>query len=291
MQIDLSTLPAPQVVEELSFEAIFAAQKADLIARLPEIEPTLALESAVVNKVLQVTSYRELLVRSRVNDGARSVMLAFAEDGDLDQIGNTYGIPRQTVTAATTTAAAVMEENERYRKRIQLGIYAYSVAGPIEAYIFHALTADPSILDAAVDNPRSNRIELTILSSIGNGAASPDQLTKVADALSPNKARPLTDDLSVRSATIINQPIVYRLVLPRGPAAGVIEASRKGVASYAAERHKIGKVLRVDGIVAAARSGGNIERVIVESPAADVDPGISGAVFVPSIEVTTEVMT
>lgn len=292
MPIQLSSLPPPQVVEELSFEAIVAAMRADLAARLPEITPTLQLESSVVNQVLQACAYREQGLRARINDAARSTMLAFGTKADLDHIGATFGVDRLTVTPATADTPAVMETDERFRRRVQLGIFAYSVAGAIEAYIFHALTADPLILDAAVNNPHSNRIELSILSAVGSGAASPDQLAAVADALSPDRARPLTDDLSVRSAAIFEQPVVVRLFIPYGPSA---EAIRLGAASaiqaYADERHRIGKALRVDGIIAASRSGGQVERVVVESPTLDIDPGHAGAVFVPSIQVLTEIIS
>jgi len=290
-QINLSDLPAPLVVEPLSFETILAAMRVDLIARFPAIAPTLQLESAVVNHVLQVCAYRELILRARVNDAARSVILAFSTGSDLDQIGATFGVARMVMTPATDEAPAVMEDDERFRLRVQLGIIAYSVAGPIEAYIFHALTADPTILDAAVNNPHTNRIELTILSATGSGAASGDQLEAVADALSPYRARPLTDDLSVRSATIVTQAVVVRLILPLGPSPAVIrERAQTAIRAYADERHRIGKALRVDGIIAAARTAGSVEQAIVEEPEADVDPGIAGAVYVPTVTVVSEIV-
>ena len=66
----LAGLPDPAVIEELSFEAILAGMKADLIVRFPDIEPVLALESAVANKLMQVAAYRELLIRARINEAA-----------------------------------------------------------------------------------------------------------------------------------------------------------------------------------------------------------------------------
>lgn len=291
MQIDLSSLPPPKVVEELSFETIVAAIKADLTARLPEIAPTLEIETAVVTKLIQACAYRELLLRARINDAARSVMLAFAQGEDLDQIGGTFGVERLIVTPATPNDPVVMEDDERFRYRIQLGIIAYSVAGPIEAYIYHALTADPTISDAAVNNPFENRVDLTILSANGDGVATSEQLAAVVAALSPETARPLTDDLRVRSASIVNQTISVLIRLRRGPSPATIQAAAiSAIAKHAASRRKVGRVLRIDGIIAAARSAGDVEQVIVQTPANDVDPGISGAVNVTAINVITEVL-
>ena len=78
MAIDLSGLPAPAVVEPLDAEAIIAEAKAWLLAVMPSLADTLDLESEPVTKLIELLSYRELLVRARVNDGARATMLATA---------------------------------------------------------------------------------------------------------------------------------------------------------------------------------------------------------------------
>lgn len=56
--IDLSTVTAPQVVEALDFEAIFAQLKDELLARLPGVADVLELESEPLTKLLQVAAYR-----------------------------------------------------------------------------------------------------------------------------------------------------------------------------------------------------------------------------------------
>ncbi len=87
--IDLSQLPAPDVVEELDFETILAERKATLISLYPEegqdaVARTLALESEPIVKLLQENAYREVIWRQRVNEAARAVMLAYASGSDLD---------------------------------------------------------------------------------------------------------------------------------------------------------------------------------------------------------------
>lgn len=299
--LDLSTLPPPDVVETLDFEAIYNDCVADFAARwqarravkpeLPDFN-TIVLESDPVAILLETMSYREVLWRSRVNTAARARMLAFARNGDLDHIGANYNVGRLTVVPATADAPAVMESDERYRRRINLAPYAYSSAGSIEAYMFHALTADPYVRDVAIDNPHTNRIEVTILSSLGDGTSPNDQLGLVVDALSPDSVRPLTDDVRVRSAVIITQPVALRIVLPKGPAPEPIRLlAQQRVAEYCENRHRIGMALRGDGIIGAARSVGDLEQVIVDSPVEDIEPGISGAVFVPTVTVTTEILS
>lgn len=105
--VDLSSLPAPQVVEPLDFETVLAALKADFEARHPDYTAT--LESDPAMKLLEVAAYREVIVRQRVNDAAKAVMLAFATGSDLDHLG-----------ALVPVARNAGETDASYRGRIQL---------------------------------------------------------------------------------------------------------------------------------------------------------------------------
>ena len=99
MSIDLTKLPPPNVVEPLDFETILANNKQLLVALYPseqqtDITQVLALESEPLTKLLQVFAYRELLLRARVNDAAKAVMLSYAKKTDLDQIGANFKVER-----------------------------------------------------------------------------------------------------------------------------------------------------------------------------------------------------
>ena len=90
--IDLSLLPAPDVVEELDYETLLEERKATLLSLYDESEReavarTLALESEPIVKLLQENAYREVILRQRVNEAARANMLAYATGADLDQLG------------------------------------------------------------------------------------------------------------------------------------------------------------------------------------------------------------
>ena len=69
--IDLSRLPAPQIVDVPDFETLLAERKAAFVALYPAdeqdaVRSTLALESEPVTKLLQESAYREILLRQRV---------------------------------------------------------------------------------------------------------------------------------------------------------------------------------------------------------------------------------
>jgi len=94
--IDLSQLPAPDVIDALSYASIRQALIADFLARYPAYDLNL-LEVDPAVKILEVAAYRELILRALINDKARALLLASAQRGDLDQLGVYYGVNRQTV--------------------------------------------------------------------------------------------------------------------------------------------------------------------------------------------------
>ncbi|MER2298395.1 MAG: baseplate assembly protein, partial [Pseudomonas sp.] len=81
-QVDLSKLPAPQLLEDLDYEALYQADLETFRDYLGEAWNA-NLESDPVTKLLEVGAYRKLLNRARINDAAKSLLLAYAQGGDL----------------------------------------------------------------------------------------------------------------------------------------------------------------------------------------------------------------
>ena len=189
--IDLTTLPAPSVVEQLSYEAILAAAKADFAQRmrqhLPTIDDILQLESEPVVKLLEAHAYRELLYRARVNDAALAHLLAFATGADLDHKGAFYGVARLDG-----------ESDDRYRRRIQLRVRALAGNGTREHYELAALAASQRVRDAIATQPQAGRV--SVLLWLVDGADPEATAAAVLAALNADDARPLGVPVSVAIA-------------------------------------------------------------------------------------------
>jgi len=270
--IDLSQIPAPVVVETLSFETIFAAMLADLQARDATFDAL--VESDPAYKILEVAAYRELIIRQRVNDAARAVMLAYATGADLDQIGALFGVVRLVITEADPEAvppvAAVMESDTDFRRRIQLSLEGFSTAGPEGAYVFHALAADGDVLDASATSPDPGEVLVSVLSRTGDGEASTELLDAVEAALNADSVRPLTDLVTVQSATIVDFTITATLHTYPGPdSAVVLAAANAALDDYLESVHRIGRDVTLSGIYAALHQPG-VQRVTLSSPSANV---------------------
>lgn len=272
--VDLSKLPFPNAVEEISFEDLLAAYIADLQARDPVFSAL--VESDPAYKVMEVCAYREMLLRQRVNEAIKGVTLAYAEGADLDQIAANYNVQRLVITPAdpdtVPPAPAVMESDDDLRRRVQLSFEGFSTAGPEGAYIFHSLGADARVLDAAAYGPPETPgvVRVAVLSRDDDGEAPPDLLGAVEDVLSADDVRPLTDNVTVESAVIVDYSVVAQLTLYPGPDADVVlSAAQDAMEAYAEQNHRLGRDVTLSGIYAALHQEG-VQNVTLSSPVANV---------------------
>lgn len=270
--VDLSKLPFPNAVEPLDFETILAAMLADYQSRDPAF--TALVESDPAYKVLEVAAFRELLIRQRVNEAIKAVTLAYAIDADLDQLAARYNVERLTLVPANPNTVpptpAVMESDESLRRRVQLSFEGFSTAGPTGAYIFHSLGADARVLDANADSPLPGQVEVAVLSNIGDGTAPADLLAAVNATLSDDDVRPLTDQVLVKSAEILNYSVAAVLTLYPGPdSAVVVAAAQAALASYVEKSHRLGRDVTISGLHAALHQEG-VQNVQLTSPLVNV---------------------
>ncbi|MDE0167330.1 MAG: baseplate J/gp47 family protein [Bryobacterales bacterium] len=282
--IDLSRLPAPDVIEALDYEAL-------LEAALARLGPDYVVSEAdPAYKVLEAAGYRELLLRQRVNDAARAVMLPTARGADLDNLAALLGVERQIVTPADPDAIppveAVYETDERLRQRAQLAPSAVSTAGPASSYRFHALSAAAEVLDVAVASPSPGSVTVTVLAREGNGEADADLLAAVESALNDESVRPLGDVLAVQSAAIVDYQVTAELTIGSGPDAdAVLAAAVEAVTAYAAGARRIGRSIPRSALYAALHRPG-VEAVDLTAPAADVAITAVQAAHATRIQVT-----
>lgn len=283
--IDLSALPPPVVIEPLSFEAILAEHKADLLARYPDAASVINLESDPLIKLLEVGAYRELKLRARYNDEARALLLAFASGSDLDHIGATYyrGERRLTITPANLSTIpptpAVMETDADYRYRLALKPYSYSVAGPIKAYEFHALTASGLVKSVSVTSPVKGTTAVYVLSRVGDGIPDAALLTAVNTQLNTEDVRPLSEEVNVLAGSNVAYTIDAGLVLFRGATGEIaLAAARQALEAYVAAHHRLGADVVRSALDAAAHVAG-VKEVVFDQPAANVVCGSAQAPY------------
>jgi len=289
--IDLSAIPAPTIVEQLDFEAILAAMLADLQVR--DSTFSALLESDPAYKILEVAAYRELLIRQRVNDACLGVMIAYATGSDLDQIAARYNVARLVITPADPNTIpptpAVYESDNDLRARTILSLEGYTTAGSTGSYIFHTLSADGNVKSADAVSPTPGQVTVYVLSRTGDGTASGGLLDIVEAALSAETVRPLTDQVTVLSASIVEYTVEAELEMYPGPDSAVVEAAAlAALEQYIDDMHRIGYDVTLSGIYHALHQSG-VKQVNLTEPSANVAVASGQAAYCTDITLTTSV--
>lgn len=187
----IDSLPAPGILETIDFEVLLESMKDYLQTNLPEWTGR-DIESDPINKVLEVFSYRETLLRQRINEAAEANLLNFATSGDLEQLAVFYGIERQ-----------VDETDSELRARTITHIKGFSVGGTADAYKAKVLSVSSNIRDISLDSPEQGKVRITVLSKDGDGAPDQTLLDSITEKVNADDVKIITDTIEVRGAEII----------------------------------------------------------------------------------------
>lgn len=278
--VDLKKLPAPKVVQELSYETLFAQRK-DKFLSLQETgelrehwQARLQLESEPVVKLLEENAYLELLLRTHINESAKAVMLAYATGSDLDQLGALFGIKRLIIQAEDLNAHQPIppqhEDDERFRTRIQMSLEGLTTAGSRASYEFHALSTSTKIKDVDVTSPNAGTVKVAILSTEGQGTADSDLINAVKEKLNAEHIRPLTDTVLVESAVILPYEIRATLTLYPSVLESVVMANvNQAITHYTNKQHLLGIDITLSGIYSALHQEG-VQNVKLTQPLEDL---------------------
>jgi len=261
--IEVGHLAPPLLVEETGVDKLYARQLAEYRRVWPdwaddtEYEPTRAH--------LHVDAYVEELIRRRINEAARATQLALATGADLDIKGWARRVERKLIVpadpAATPPVLAVWEDDESYRRRIQLAPESWSVAGPEGAYVFWAMTPDP-IADAVATSPGPAEALITVMSRDVDARSEADEATLdlVRAALDGRTRIPFTDRVTVRSVEAVPYAFTGTLYVKPGSDGEVVlaEAHRRA-AAYTDYIRYIGRSIEPLGVYGAVSVAG-VER-------------------------------
>lgn len=290
--INLSALAVP--------DAIVVPDAADIftrwLARLRELDPEFdaLVESDPAYKQGEINAYQLTLAFQRVNDAVRAVFLASARGADLDQLGAAFNVSRLVINTGDPDAVPpvdpVYEDDDAFRERIQLSWAQLNTAGARNAYRFHAKSADNDVLDADAYGPethnRPGEVDVYVLSRTGNGQAGLILIETVMNTLSADEVRPLTDFVSVKSASIASYTVKAELEIPDGPdAQTVLENAICTLTSYTQLSHRINAIVPLSAIYSALQQPG-VSRVKLLSPTADLEAAAGQAPWCSAINVT-----
>lgn len=230
---ELLQLGRPPALAARPFDDIYAEAIADAILRLGAIGVSYTVEAIKADTVGVVTrgsATRDMVLRQQIDDAVAETYLGSARKVNLDHRAADYGVVRQVIQFANpvTGAPLLMEDDDSFRFRTRLAWEAASVAGPAWAYVFHALTSHPGVLDVLALGPESGlvmpgEVLIVVQSRTDFGVPSDAMLDVVAAALDAYEVvygdgssviRPVRDEqakrpLGARVTVIGGRPLFY----------------------------------------------------------------------------------
>ena len=248
--MDISKLPAP-VFLELDVDLITA----EIIAEYERLSGKPLYPAQADRLMVDVIAYREILIRNEINEAAKQNLLAFARGVMLDYLGDFFRVIRLDG-----------ETDEQLHRRIELAPESYATTGGRQAYIFHALSTDASIIDCEAVRGGSGKIYIYILTA--DGAPSDELIQAVMDNTSGEKKRPLSDTVTVTGGDPLDASLIIEITpLASANPQSVLAAATEKANSYAERlKKKLGQDI-VPSQIINELSGDGVWQVKVLSPA------------------------
>lgn len=143
----------------------------------------------------------------------------------VDLIPYISGVENITATAGGADGEPYTEAgDESYKERIRLAPAALSTAGPESAYRYFVMSADPNIIDVAIECPEDqpNVVNLYPLMT-GGELPGEDVLEKILTVLGDD-VRPMTDKVNAIAPTVVEYDVEIKYYTTKDNEAATIEA-------------------------------------------------------------------
>ena len=174
---------------------------------------TIPAGTQVTNGVVTFETDEDLLIPIGQTKGEVSASCTVAGPVGNDYLAgqiSTIVTPMTFVSGAQnttiTTGGADAESDPDFADRIRLAPNSFSVAGPEKAYVYHAKSVSPAIIDVKVDSPTPGEVDVYVLLTDGT-LPTEDTLEQIEEHLSDENIRPLTDYVVVKAPTASNYVI------------------------------------------------------------------------------------
>ncbi len=207
--------------------------------------------------------------------------------GDVNNLVDVVANVNSAANTTTTSGGSDEESDDAMRARIKLAPESFSTAGSRGSYLYHAKSADSSIVDVAIDSPSPGVVAVYPLCS--TGVPTQAVIDAVLATCSAEDVRPLTDDVQVLAPT----PVDYTIAVTVTPYQWsdrelVQQQATAALTALASEMQgKLGQDVTTSRVIAAAHLDG-VYRVTVQQPAADLS--ISFSQFARCVSITVTLM-
>ena len=189
--------------------------------------------------------------------------------GQIDQCVDVF---EYYVSVSNTTASdggSDVPDDAEFYELLRSSMDAYSTAGPIGAYLYHAKKVSTEIQNVVANSPKPGEVRLYVLNEKGEKAS--EELKKaVLDACNADEVRPLTDKVSVEDPgeQEYNIDVEYWIPKDAKDSSNAIQAAvEKAVDGFVAwQSAKLGRDINPSRLIQDIMATG-VKRVNVKEPA------------------------
>jgi phage-related baseplate assembly protein len=258
---ELAHLPTPQLIEVLDYEALLNAAVARLKQQFDNagiVYDVPTLEGTPARMLMREAAYKEENMRVRINEAARSVLLAYASGTNLDHL------------VAPITERMVGEADDRLVTRYLKLLKGSSTGGTPERYEALAMEVDLNVADArAYTLGKSPLVYVAITSANAGGVADSFLINDVQTHLDQSHIRLINDKLQVRAAVRQIVDIEANVWIKERTPQSVVDGLASNLRQAWAEDQEIGYDLTLSYITAHLTRRG-VHRVELVTPTSHV---------------------
>lgn len=188
--------------------------------------------------------------------------------GQIKQLVDIFPYYEKVENITESAGGAESESDEAFYNRMRESVETFSTAGPIGAYEYYAKTASSLVADIKASSPEPGEVDIRIL--LQNGELPEDEvLKKVADVLSDDTVRPLTDHVTVSAPETVTYNIDATYYLQEGGAVSAemikIEAENAVSDFIKWQSEKMGRDINPSRLISMMVQAG-VKRVDIREP-------------------------
>ena len=291
MSLLFPNLPPPSLIDESTYEQIFASK----LAKFRELRPgyDVTVEGDPIRLMAQIAADDELKLRKRINQTYLQTLIPYASGTNLDNLVTNANLARQVKQAAVydedgiLVAPEVLETDEQLRTRYTLAWHALGL-GTFGWYKFRALNADVSVKDAYVIRSGPGEVTVFIQSediTVG-GVPTPELLATVTADLNELHRRILCGALVISPITVVPYAIQARIIVANeADKESKLAEVQQAANEFVVENNVIDRDIPISRFYAVLSLAG-IADVKLASPVADIVTTTSQAPHATSINIT-----
>ncbi|MBR1953277.1 MAG: baseplate J/gp47 family protein [Lentisphaeria bacterium] len=163
---------------------------------------------AVTNGIVTFATDKELIIPAGQISGQVSASCTIAGTvgnnylaGQISTIVQTMAFLAEAKNIGTTSGGAEEESDEDYAERLRLASNKMSVAGSHAAYIYHARSVNPAIIDVALVSPSACIVDIYPLLT-GGELPTTEILNQVTEYFAADNVLPFTDFVTAKTPAV-----------------------------------------------------------------------------------------